>query len=141
MSQAPYEYTVRGQCLAGGTAELHAGDQVVHMDARWGSEAPSSLPGPAELLASAFAACLMKNLERSSILLGITYRSARVEVRARRQDSPPIFVGVTYEMQVDSDASEHQLEVMHRNLKKFGTVYNTLAAVCEVRGTVQKAEV
>ena len=139
MSEAPTEYLVRAQCVTGGIADVHAGDQIVHVDARWGSKTPSALPGPTELLASAFAACLMKNLERSSLLLGIGYRSAEVNVRARRQDSPPKFVEIEYEMRVDTDASEHQLEVLHRNLKKFGTVYNTLAAVCEVHGTVAKS--
>jgi len=139
MSQAPTEYRVHGRCIAGGTAEVHAADQIVHIDARWGAATPSTLPGPAELLASAFASCLMKNLERSSSLLDIAYRGATVEVRARRQDSPPKFIEVAYELRVDTDASEHQLELLHRNLQKFGTVYNTLVAVCDVHGTVTNA--
>jgi len=37
-----------------------------------------------------------------------------------------------------ASASTHPgpAELLHRNLQKFGTVYNTVAAVCAVSGTV-----
>jgi len=44
----------------------------------------SGLPGPAELLASAFAACLLKNIEREGHLLSFRYQRVEVDVTVRR---------------------------------------------------------
>lgn len=104
-----------------------------------GGVEPSGAPGPAELLAAAFASCLMKNIERTSTLIGFTYNSADVRVQARRQDSPPQFVEVEYDVRIVTDEPERRVDLLHRNLRQFGTVYNTLAAVCDVHGTVAAA--
>jgi uncharacterized OsmC-like protein len=119
-----------------GSAEIAFGSEVVRFDRSWASE-PSGLPGPAELLGASFAACLMKNLERAGQLLGFHYDDADVEVVARRQDDPPQFVEITYRMRIGTDEPQRRIDLIHRNLQRFGTVYNTLAAVCEVHGTVE----
>ena len=111
----------------------------IPIDAAWGRQEPSGLPGPAELLASAFAACLLKNMERAATLLPFRYESVEVDVRARRQDSPPRFVEIAYEVRVVTDEEPRRLELLHRNLSQFGTIYNTLAASCDVHGTVVAA--
>lgn len=131
----PTIYTVRARTTAAGRAEFEAGTQTVPFDASWAVE-PSGLPGPAELLAAAFAACLLKNVERCGKLLSFRCRHAEVEVTARRQDSPPRFVEVTYELRLTTDEPPHRVDLLHRNLQMYGTVYNTLAAVCEVHGQV-----
>lgn len=81
----------------------------------------------------------MKNIERTSTLIGFTYNSADVRVQARRQDSPPQFVEVEYDVRIVTDEPERRVDLLHRNLRQFGTVYNTLAAVCDVHGTVAAA--
>jgi len=58
-------------------------------------------------------------------------------VVARRQDSPPKFIEITYSLRVTTDELPRRVELTHANLRKFGTVYNTLAAVCKVHGTMQ----
>ena len=94
------------------------------------------LPGPAELLILAFAACLLKNVERFSHLLSFDYDGASVSIEAERQDTPPRFTTIRYEMRVATTESEHRVELLHRNLRRFGTVYNTLATTCDVDGTI-----
>lgn len=131
----PTVYTVRARSLGDGTAQAAAGSETVTFDASW-SQPPSGLPGPAELLASAFAACLLKNVERSARLLPFRYERAEVEVRARRQDAPPRFTEISYELRLATDEPERRVELLHRNLRQYGTVYNTLAAVCDVHGAV-----
>jgi len=131
----PTSYTVRARTLGHGRAEADAGDQTIAFDASWAA-LPSGLPGPAELLASAFAACLLKNLERAGHLLGFRYESAEVDVVARRQDAPPKFVEITYELRIATDEAQRRVDLVHLNLRKFGTVFNTLAAACDVRGRV-----
>ena len=111
------------------------GSETVAFDASWGAE-PSGLPGPAELLAAALAACLLKNLARTSDLLGFSFEDAEVEVTARRQDRPPRFVEVAYSVRITTDEPERRVELVHTNLRKYGTVVNTLAAACDVHGEV-----
>ena len=65
-----------------------------------------------------------------------SYRHAEADVTARRQTNPPRFVEITYELRIDTDESERRLELLHRNLRRYGTVYNTLAAVADVDGRV-----
>lgn len=129
-------YRVHGRGVAGDGASISVGNQLIPINSSWGSDDPSELPGPAELLASAFLACLLKNLERCGSILKFMYESADIDVRARRQDSPPTFVEIEYDIRIVTDESERRVELLHRNLSQYGMVYNTLAAVCDVHGTV-----
>ncbi|MFZ0324617.1 MAG: OsmC family protein [Actinomycetes bacterium] len=129
-------HQVRAHSVAGRDASVEAINQTVPIDARWVADEPSGLPGPAELLLAAFAACLMKNLARSSAIIGFEYHQADIDVTARRQERPPKFVEIEYEVRLVTDEEERHLELLHRNLRNFGTVYNTLAAVCDVHGDI-----
>lgn len=136
MPTPPTTYQVRARAESHGDASVDVGTQTLPVDASWAAVEPSGLPGPAELLSAAFAACLMKNLERSSAIMKFHYQRADVDVTARRQDSPPKFVEIEYEVHLVTDEDERRVNLLHRNLRQFGTVYNTLAAVCDVHGTV-----
>lgn len=136
MRTPPTTYRVRGHGAAGQEASIQAANQMIPIDASWGADQPSGLPGPAELLAAAFTACLLKNLERSSAMMPFSYQSAEIDVQARRQDSPPKFVGIEYEIRLATSESPRRVELLHRNLSQYGTIYNTLAAVCDVHGTI-----
>lgn len=94
----------------------------------------SELPGPAELLAAAFAACLLKNVERFSEIQPFHHSGASVRVEIERQDSPPRFTRIAYELRLVTDEDERRVGLLHRNLQKHGTVFNTLASACEVTG-------
>lgn len=135
-ASVPHSYTVRAGVVAGHPAVAHAGSQAITFDGSWGSAKPSGLPGPADLLASAFAACLLKNVERSSQLMPFHYAGADVVVTVDRQDSPPMFTTIHYEVFVVTDEPARRVELLHANLRRYGTVFNTLASVCEVEGTV-----
>lgn len=132
----PTSYRVQAHVAAGGVAAVTAGNQTIPVDAMWAADEPPGTPGPAELLAAAFAACLMKNLERSGALLSFRYEHADIDVRTRRHDIPPTFVEIEYELRLVTDEDERRVDLVHRNLRQFGTVYNTLAAVCDVHGSV-----
>lgn len=132
---SPTEYRVTARVAAtGDPAVADTGTTKLDIDTTWGRG--PGLPGPAELLATAFAACLLKNLARTRELIGFDYRDADVEVVARRQDSPPRFVEITYTLRITTDEPERRVDLVHRNLRQYGTIYNTLAGVCEVHGEV-----
>ncbi len=135
-SAASTTYTVTAASMAGaGPAQVHTGKETIDLDASWGA-APSGLPGPAHLLAAALAACLLKNLARAEDLLSFSYERAEVQVTARRQDAPPKFTDFTYELRLVTDEPQRRLDLLQRNLAGYGTVYNTLAASCEVHGSI-----
>jgi uncharacterized OsmC-like protein len=130
------EYTVSARADASGAAVIDAAGSPVLFDGAWESDA-EGLPGPAELLAGAFAACLLENLSRSRTMLGFAYDAVEVDVMVERQERPPRFVAVRYTLRVTTDEPERRVELMHANLRKLGTVYNTLASVCDVQGCVE----
>ncbi|MFG2084800.1 MULTISPECIES: OsmC family protein [unclassified Spirillospora] len=132
---APTSYQVTASTTSAGRSRVTAGRETITLDTAWAS-APSGLPGPAELLAAALAACLLKNVERCGQILPFRYRHAEAVVTAHRQDSPPTFTRFTYELRLDTDEPEHRVALLHRNLRRHGTVYNTLAATCEVQGGI-----
>ncbi len=134
-ARPPATYRVRAWVGASGAAHADAGTETITFDASWGN-APSGLPGPAELLAAAFAACLLKNLARAGQFLSFSYERAEVDVVARRQDTPPKFTEITYELRLATGEPQRRIDLLHRNLRRYGTVYNTLAAACDVHGRV-----
>lgn len=93
---------------------------------------------PAELLLAALAACMIKSIERISPLIGFQYRGVKVHLRATRQNSPPKMSHIDYEIVVDTDEVDHRLTILHENVRKFGTVFNTVAAGAEVHGVLRR---
>jgi hypothetical protein len=62
-----------------------------------------------------------------------------VRVHGVRQDTPPKMQSISYELDVDTDESDHRLELLHQNVKKYGTVFNTVAPGTELNGTIRRA--
>ncbi|MEX0796932.1 MAG: OsmC family protein [Acidimicrobiia bacterium] len=125
-------YQVHGVGRPGGHGSIRCNTTTVKADT--GSVSDGFRPGPAELLCASLAACLLKNIERFSEMLPFDYEVASVTVEAERQDSPPKIVGMTYHIEVATNEPDHRVELLHRNIIKFGTITNTLAAVCDVTG-------
>jgi uncharacterized OsmC-like protein len=91
---------------------------------------------PAELLLAAVAACMIKNIERVAPLLKLEIRGVEVSVHGVRQDSPPRMTSLTYELIVDTDADDHKLELLHQNVRKYGTIFNTVAEATHLEGRI-----
>ncbi len=94
---------------------------------------------PAELFLAALAACMIKGIERATPLLKFSLRGVEVRLHGVRQDSPPKMLSVDYEILVDSDESDRRLELLHTNLRKFGTIFNTVAAAARLEGRLVRA--
>jgi uncharacterized OsmC-like protein len=89
---------------------------------------------PAELLLAALSACMIKNIERVTPILKFQLCGVEIELEGVRQDSPPKMESIHYVIRVDTEESEHRLALLHDNVKKFGTVYNTVSPGTELRG-------
>ncbi len=94
---------------------------------------------PAELLLAAIAACMIKGLERVAPMIHFEFRSAEVRLHGVRQDSPPFMASISYELIIDTDENDRRLELLHQNVRKYGTISNTVAAATELTGTIRRA--
>lgn len=129
-------YEVEAGNVAQGVSEVAARGKQTTVRFDSSAEGDPSLFGPAELLASAFAACLLKNVERFSRLLPFRYRDASVRVTAEREEAPPRFSRIRYELRMATDEPPGRVDLLHKNLIRHGTVFNTLARICDVEGTI-----
>ncbi len=93
---------------------------------------------PAELLLAALSACMIKGIERVTPILTFRLRGLEVRMNGVRRDVPPGMESITYEIIVDTDESDHRLALLHENVKKFGTVFNTVAPGTALSGTIRR---
>jgi uncharacterized OsmC-like protein len=125
-------YLVRGVGRPGGHSRIRCAATDVRADT--GSVSDGFRPGPAELLCASLAACLLKNIERYSELLPFEYETAAIEVEAVRQESPPLMTRMHYRIEIVTNEPQSRVDLLHKNIRKYGTITNTLAAACELTG-------
>ena len=93
---------------------------------------------PAELLLAALSACMIKGIERVAPILKFQMRGVEVIVDGVRQDVPPKMESIRYEIIVDTDESDQRLDLLHENVKKYGTVFNTVAPGTDLSGVLRR---
>jgi uncharacterized OsmC-like protein len=91
---------------------------------------------PAELFLASIAACMIKGIERVIPALNFDLRGVEVQLRGVRQDAPPKMISVDYLLIVDTSESDHRLELLHTNVRKYGTISNTVAAALTLTGRI-----
>lgn len=120
-------------------------DAVVHIrhsniDFGTTSITAETLPNPAELFLGAFAACMLKNVERFSGILKFTYSKATLEVSATRFENPPRMDSIVYNLTIYSTDKKLNIDLLKKNIEKFGTIYNTVKLSCTISGTINVIE-
>ena len=93
---------------------------------------------PVELLLSALAACMIKGIERMIPMLHVQIDGVTLTIEADRQDAPPKLTAIRYEIEVDSPETDQRLDLLHRNVLKYGTISNTLGAAVPMTGTLRR---
>lgn len=93
---------------------------------------------PAELFLAAIAACMIKGIERVTPMLNFELRGVDVTLHAVRQDAPPKIISVDYELIIDTDETEQRLALLHTNVRKYGTISNTVAEATRLDGTIRR---
>lgn len=94
---------------------------------------------PAELLLAALSACMIKGIERVAPMLKFSFRGVEIRVHGVRQDAPPRMERIDYEIVIDTDEPDRRLELLHENVKKYGTVFNTVAPGTVLEGVLRRA--
>jgi uncharacterized OsmC-like protein len=87
-------------------------------------------------LVTAFAACVLKNVERMSRLQPFRYETAEIEVTAVREEQPPRIARIHYRLTITTSEPQRRVDLLHYNIARQGTIYNTLASACEVTGEI-----
>jgi uncharacterized OsmC-like protein len=91
---------------------------------------------PVELLLAAVAACMIKGVERVTPLLNFELNGVEVRLKAARQDSPPLITSIDYEIIVDTAESDQRLDLLHKNIRKYGTISNTVGRATALDGRI-----
>ena len=131
-----YRVTARRMDQHGSVAQAKAAEVVLDTDLAGRPDAFN----PAELFLAAIAACMIKGIERVTPMLDFDLRGVEVRLHAVRQDVPPMIVSVDYSVIIDTDESDQRLELLHRNVRKYGTISNTVALATRLEGTIQRRE-
>jgi len=130
-----YKVFARRLDKTGSLATAHGAEVALGTD----MEGRPTAMNPVELLLSALAACMIKGVERVTPMLGFEHDGVSVELEADRQDAPPKLVAIRYKIVVVTDESDTRLDLLHRNILKYGTISNTLAGAVPMTGTIHRA--
>ncbi|MGC8634237.1 MAG: OsmC family protein [Candidatus Limnocylindrales bacterium] len=133
-AHAATRYEVRGETAPGGDGRLMVRASTIAFDGS--AQTGDVLPGPADLLAAALAACILKNVERFSQILPFRYHRASVDVAVQREEPPPRIVRARYTLRIETDEPDRRAELLHRNIRTFGTITNTLARSGDLQGEI-----
>ena len=130
------EYAVTAHRIDSHGALAETKDAVITLDTDLAGRADAF--NPAELLLAAVAACMIKGIERVMPMLNFSLKGVEVTLNGLRQDAPPKMVKITYELIVDTDESDQRLELLHKNVRKYGTISNTIAEATALEGTIRR---
>lgn len=129
-----YHVSARRQDPHGSLATCKAAEIVLDTDV---SGRPDAF-NPAELFLASIAACMIKGIERVTPMLQFDLRGVEVRLHGVRQDAPPLMVSVDYEITVDTDEDDQRLELLHKNVRKYGTISNTVARATKLEGVIKR---
>ncbi|MDX2275470.1 MAG: OsmC family protein [Hyphomonadaceae bacterium] len=130
-----YDVSARRVDAHGGTAETKSASITLDTDLAGRTDAFN----PAELLLASIAACMIKGAERVAPMIKFDLRGMEVRLHGVRQDAPPKMIRIDYEIIVDTPETDQRLELLHKNIRKYGTVSNTIAAATELNGVIRRA--
>jgi len=95
---------------------------------------------PAELLLAAVGTCMLKSMQRIIPMIKFEMQGAEIKLHGVRQDIPPKIEAITYEITVDTEESDQRLALLHKNIRKYGTISNTVGEATALNGTIKRAE-
>ena len=130
-----YDITARRLDGTGSLSTAHGAEVRLATD----TEGRKDALNPVELLLSALAACMIKGAERVLPTLKFQLEGMSVALQADRQDAPPKLTAIRYQITVDTPESDARIELLHRNILKYGTISNTLSAAVPLTGTIRRA--
>lgn len=135
-TKAALTFSVSAQRVDAHGSVAHCKQAEIHLDTDLAGRLDAF--NPAELLMAALAACMIKGIERVTPILKFELRGVQVRLHGVRRDVPPSMASIEYEILVDTDEPDRRLTLLHDNVKKFGTVYNTVAPGTTLTGVLRR---
>lgn len=129
-----YRISAHRQDRHGSLAACKAAEIILDTDVNGRADAFN----PAELFLASIAACMIKGIERVTPMLQFDLRGVDVQLHGVRRDAPPMMVSIDYEITVDTDESDQRLELLHTNVRKYGTISNTVARATKLEGVIKR---
>ena len=126
--------------LSAQASQAHGKQATIALDTDTDTAGNPQAFNPAELLLAALSACMIKGIERVIPILKFELRGVEVHVHGVRQDVPPRLESISYEITVDTEEPDRRLALLHENVKKYGTVFNTVAPGTELSGLLRRKE-
>lgn len=131
-------YHIKASSIANQDAVVHIKQSNIAFGTT--SKTSETLPNPAELFLGSFASCILKNVERFSAMMKFTYSKASIEVNATRLENPPRMENISYSLTIYSKDEKLNLDLLKKNIEKFGTIYNTVKLSCSISGSISTIE-
>jgi uncharacterized OsmC-like protein len=66
------------------------------------------------------------------------YSKTEITVTAMRLEKPPRMDEITYELTIYSPDNKLNLELLKKNIEKFGTIFNTVQSACSIVGEIKR---
>jgi len=129
------DYQIKASSISNMDAVVHI--KQSNLDFGTTSKTAKTLPNPAELFLSSFAACILKNVERFSGMMKFTYTKATLEVNATRLENPPRMDNIVYDLTIYTHDKKLNSDLLNKNIEKFGTIYNTVKLSSSISGTIR----
>ncbi|MFD2542373.1 OsmC family protein [Lacinutrix gracilariae] len=129
------KYSIQATATAKKDAAMH----IKQSDINFGTtpESSDSLPNPAELFLGSFSACVLKNVERFSGFMHFDYTKAEITVNAIRLEKPPRMDEIQYHLRIYTKDNTLNIDLLKKNIEKFGTIFNTVKLSCAITGDIQ----
>ena len=127
-------FTVSASRIDASGSQVRAQDTELIIDTAMAGR-PDAL-NPIELLLASLSACFIKGIERVAATLEIEYESVDVSLTAHRPMEEARIEDITYVITVGTQADQNKLDLLHKNLMKFGTIYNTVKNGTNLSGKV-----
>lgn len=130
------EYTVTAKRLDETGSEASANGAHITLDTSMAGRVDAL--NPAELLLASLAACMIKGAERVAPMIEFDLNCLEVSLHGQRQDKPPKMIAIHYELVVDTNETDEKIELLHKNIRKYGTISNTLDDALKLTGTIKR---
>jgi len=128
------EYNVTTTSHAGGDSRAVTKQASIVLDTDMAGRVDAF--NPAELLLAAVGTCMLKSMQRIIPMINFEMQGAEIKLHGVRQDIPPKIEEVTYEITVDTEESDQRLALLHKNIRKYGTISNTVGEATALNGTI-----
>ncbi len=120
--------------LAGAETKVEAKQVSLNIDTSLtGSQSELN---PIELLLASQAACFIKGIERVAPTLNFAFSRVSVSLTAQRPETEARISKLAYRIEIETEESDSRLELLHKNLKRQGTIFNTISATTNMHGEV-----